>query len=237
MGEKMPLPSSIDRLPTEAREALDGWLRDPAITQIEAAERVNALLEKSGQSELRVSQDAVGRYRRRLREDDEKLRQSRVIGEVLADKFGSAAAGQVGHLVTSMTLPSRSLLRFYNKRGTAEQWIKEGKQATCWSRLSCHRFRANEVRLQLAVLADNLGNLWRRLGLRQRIKNWSLTSWQQRLMKTGGRLIKRARYDWLLLAEGHLNRRLFGEILGQIRAVAVPGGSSASRGAAGIGSC
>ena len=68
-------------------------------------------------------------------------------------------------IVTNLTLPSRSVVRFYNKRGTAEQWIKEGKQATHWTRLSCHRFRANEVRLQLSVLACNLGNLWRRLGL------------------------------------------------------------------------
>ena len=50
---------------------------------------------------------------------------------------------RVGFIVTSMALPSRSLVRFYNKRGTAEQWIKEGKQATHWTRLSCHRFRAN----------------------------------------------------------------------------------------------
>ena len=56
-----------------------------------------------------------------------------------------------------MTLPSRSVVRFYNKRGTAEQWIKEGKQATHWTRLSCHRFRANEVRLQLSVLATTSG--------------------------------------------------------------------------------
>ena len=81
-------------------------------------------------------------------------------------------------------------MRFYNKRGTVEQWIKEGKQATHWTRLSCHRFRANEVRLQLSVLAYNLGNLWRRLGLPNRIKSWSLASLQHRLMKTGGRLVK-----------------------------------------------
>ena len=60
---------------------------------------------------------------------------------------------RVGFIVTSMSLPSRSVVRFYNKRGTAEQWIKEGKQATHWTRLSCHRFRVNEVRLQLSVLA------------------------------------------------------------------------------------
>ena len=131
---------------------------------------------------------------------------------------------RVGFIVTNMSLPSRSVVRFYNKRGTAEQWIKEGKQATHWTRLSCHRFRANEVRLQLSVLAYNLGNLWRRLGLPPRIKSWSLTSLQQRLVKTGGRLIKHARYYWLLFAEGHLNRRLFGDMLRRIWALPVPGG-------------
>ena len=119
---------------------------------------------------------------------------------------------------------SRSVVRFYNKRGTAEQWIKEGKQATHWTRLSCHRFRANEVRLQLSVLAYNLGNLWRRLVLPPRIKRWSLTSLQQRLVKTGGRLVKHARYYWLLLAEGHLTRRLFGDMLRRIWALPVPAG-------------
>ncbi len=130
----------------------------------------------------------------------------------------------VGFMVTNMSLPSRSLVRFYNRRGTAEQWIKEGKQAASWTRLSCHRFRSNEVRLQLAVLAYNLGNLWRRLGLSNRIKSWSLTSLQHRLMKTGGRLVKHARYHWLLLAEGHLNRKLFGEMLNRLASLPAPGG-------------
>jgi len=123
-----------------------------------------------------------------------------------------------------MTLPSRSVVRFYNKRGTAEQWIKEGKQATHWTRLSCHRFRANEVRLQLSVLAYNLGNLCRRVALPRRIASWSVTSLQQRLVKTGGRIVKHARYYWLLLAEGHLHRRLFGDILRRIWALPVLAG-------------
>ena len=131
---------------------------------------------------------------------------------------------RVGFIVTNMTRPSRSVVRFYNKRGTAEQWIKEGKQAAHWTRLSCHRFRANEVRLQLSVLAYNLGNLWRRLVLPTRIGHWSLTSLQQRLVKTGGRLVKHARYYWLLLAESHLTRRLFGSMLQRIWALPVPTG-------------
>jgi len=107
---------------------------------------------------------------------------------------------RVSFIVTNHTASNRAVVRFYNKRGTAEQWIKEGKQAAAMTRLSCHRFRANEVRLWLSVLAYNLGNLWRRLALPKAISNWSLTSLQQRLVKTGGRLIKHARYYWLLLA-------------------------------------
>ena len=77
--------------------------------------------------------------------------------------------------LTNLEMPSRAVVRFYNKRGTAEQWIKEGKQAVKMTRLSCHRFRSNEVRLALSLLASNLGNLWRRLALPKRIENWSLT--------------------------------------------------------------
>ena len=127
-------------------------------------------------------------------------------------------------IVTNLTLPSRAVVRFYNERGTAEQWIKEGKQAVKMTRLSCHRFRSNEVRLWLSVIAYNLENLWRRLVLPQRIGNWSLTSLQQRLVKSGGRLVKHARYYWLMLAESHLTRRLFGAMVGRIEALALPAG-------------
>jgi len=131
---------------------------------------------------------------------------------------------RVGFIVTNLEADSRAVVRFYNRRGTAEQWIREGKQAVKMTRLSCHRFRSNEVRLWLSVIAYNLGNLWRRLVLPARIDKWSLTSLQQRIVKTGGRLVKHARYYWLLLAEGHLTRRLFGAIVRRMEALSVPGG-------------
>jgi len=90
--------------------------------------------------------------------------------------------------------------------------------------LSCHRLRANEARIQLSLLAYNLGNLWRRRVLSKRVDAWSLTSLQQRLVKKGGRLIKHARYSWLQLAESHLTRRLFGEMLRRIWALPMPSG-------------
>jgi hypothetical protein len=127
---------------------------------------------------------------------------------------------RVGFIITTLTGTNRAVVRFYNQRGTAEQWIKEGKTATHWTRLSCHRFRTNEVRLLLGVIAYNLGNLLRRLLLPVAIQDWSLTSLQQRLLKTGGRLIRHARYFTLQLAENYLTRTLFRQILARIERLA-----------------
>jgi hypothetical protein len=63
---------------------------------------------------------------------------------------------RVGFIVTNVEAPSRAVVRFYNKRGTAEQWIKEGKQAVKMTRLSCHRFRSNQVRLGFAPVGHRL---------------------------------------------------------------------------------
>ena len=140
-------------------------------------------------------------------------RPRRVIAKVehhLAELFP-----RVGFIVTTLTGTNRAVVHFYNGRGTAEQWIKEGKAATHWTGLSCHRFRAHEVRLLLGV-AYKLGNLLRRLTLPLAIQNWSLTSLQQRVFKTGGRLIRHARYFTLQLAESYLTGPLFRLILGRI---------------------
>ncbi len=124
---------------------------------------------------------------------------------------------RVGFIVTTLTGTNRAVVRLYNQRGTAEQWIKEGKEATHWT-----RFRANEVRLLmlLGVIAYNLGNLLRRLVLPVAIQSWSLTSLQQRLFKTGARLIRHARYFILQLAENYLTRSLFRQILQRIERLA-----------------
>src|SRR5271163_2040154 len=65
---------------------------------------------------------------------------------------------RVGFIVTNMSRPAENVVAFYNKRGTCEQWIKEGKGAIKWTRLSCRSFAANAARLQLHALAYNLGN-------------------------------------------------------------------------------
>jgi hypothetical protein len=96
------------------------------------------------------------------------------------------------------------------------------------TRLSCHRLCANGSAAVAKRSTYNLGNLWRRRALPKAIYNWSLTSLQQRLVKTGGRLIRHARYYWLLLAESHLTRRLFGGMLERIAALPSPAGGKTS---------
>ena len=92
----------------------------------------------------------------------------------------------------NLSYPNIGIVRFYNGRGTAEQWIKEGKYALNWTRLSCHSSWPIRFRLELFVLAYNLGNFMRRLALPEAMKHWSLTSLQTRMIKTGGRLVRHA---------------------------------------------
>ena len=104
-------------------------------------------------------------------------------------------------------------------RGTAEQWIKEGKYALNWTRLSCHRFVANRVRLSLFILAYNLGNFLRRLCLPKAVKHWSLRSVQVKLIKMGGRLVRHSRRLIFQLSEVSVPRRLFRGSVGSHRPV------------------
>ena len=131
---------------------------------------------------------------------------------------------RVGFIVTNLSLPSRAVVRFYNKRGTAEQWIKEGKQATHWTRLSCQPAPGQPSALAVERTGLQPGESVAGAGAPKRIDHRSLTSLQQRQVKTCGRLVKHARYYWLLLAEGHLTRRVFGAILRRIWALLGPAG-------------
>ncbi len=110
-------------------------------------------------------------------------------------------------------LPAERVTRFYNGRGTAEQYIKEGKHAINWTHLSCHSFRNNAVRLQLHALAYNLGNFLRTLALPQEVEHRSLTTLRERLVKIGAKVVRHGRYVTFQLAEVAIPRGVFAEIL------------------------
>jgi len=119
----------------------------------------------------------------------------------------------VGFIVTNLTRPARRVVAFYNMRGTCEQWIKEGKGAIKWTRLSCRTFAANAVLLQLHALAYNLGNFLRTLATPEPIKDWSLTSLKEKLIKIGAKIISHGRYVAFQMAEVAIPRHLFANIL------------------------
>jgi len=120
---------------------------------------------------------------------------------------------RVGFIVTNMSRPAENVVAFYNQRGTCEQWIKEGKGAIKWTRLSCRSFAANSVRLQLHALAYNLGNFLRTLATPEPIKHWSLTSLKEKLIKIGAKVVSHGRYVAFQMAEVAVPRMLFAEIL------------------------
>ncbi len=124
---------------------------------------------------------------------------------------------RVGFIVTNLRRWSKRVVKFYNGRGTAKQWIKEGKNAVTWTRLSCHDFKDNQVRLQLFVLAYNLGNFLRRLALPEEVRQWSLATLREKLIKIGAKVVRHARYVTFQMAEVAVPRGLFAAILSRIR--------------------
>ncbi len=106
-------------------------------------------------------------------------------------------------------------MTFYNQRGKAEQYIKEGKNAIKWTRLSCRKCRDNEVRLQLHALY-NLANFMRTLALPKEVEHWSLTTLRQKLVKIGAKVVRHGRYVTFQLAEVAVPRGLFEKILSLI---------------------
>ncbi len=116
------------------------------------------------------------------------------------------------HLVTNLRRRSWQVVKFYNGRATAEQWIKEGKNAVKWTLLSCHDFVDNQVRLQLFALAYNLGNFLRRLALPRSVKHWSLTTLREKLIKIGAKVVTHSPYVNFQKAELAARRKLFPEI-------------------------
>jgi Transposase DDE domain group 1 len=120
---------------------------------------------------------------------------------------------RVGFIVTNLSRLAERVVAFYNKRGTCEQWIKEGKGEIKWTRLSCRTFAANAVRLQLHALAYNLGNFLRTLATPEPIKDWSLTSLKEKLIKIGAKVVSHRRYVAFQMAEVAIPWQMFQEIL------------------------
>ena len=129
---------------------------------------------------------------------------------------------RIGFIVTNLKRPAKAVVRFYNQRGTAEQWIKEGKNAVKWTRLSCHDFVDNQVRLQLFVLAYNLGNFLRQAVLPRSVQHWTLTTLWEKLIKIGAKVVRHSKKVVFQMAEVTVPRELFWSILQAIHRLRLP---------------
>jgi Transposase DDE domain group 1 len=175
----------------------DAGFANPDIYEFLEAERIKYAIRLPAN---RILQERIGHLLTRPR-------QGRHLGELYP---------RVGFTVTNMSRPAERVVAFYNKRGTCEQWIKEGKGAIKWTRLSCRTFAANAVRLQLHALAYNLGNFLRTLATPEPIKDWSLRTLKEKLIKIGAKVISHGRYVAFQMAEVAIPRNLFADILRMI---------------------
>jgi Transposase DDE domain group 1 len=128
---------------------------------------------------------------------------------------------RVGFIVTNLAWRSKRVVGFYNGRGTAEQWIKEGKNAVKWTKLSCRTFKDNQARLQLFALAYNLANFLRRLAVPKSVSHWTLTTLREKLVKIGAKVTRHSKYVTFQLAEVAVPRQLFAAILHRIGRLAM----------------
>jgi hypothetical protein len=108
---------------------------------------------------------------------------------------------RVGFIVTNMTSSPQSVVHFYNRRGTCEQWIKEGKLALIWTRLSC------PVLLQPGAPCPV------RAGV---VSHWSLSSIQLKLIKIGAKIVSHSRRTVFQMAEVAVPEKLFRSMLSRI---------------------
>ena len=128
----------------------------------------------------------------------------------------------VGFIVSNLARSAEGIVAFYNQRGTCEQYIKEGKNAIKWTRLSCRTFAANAVRLQLHALAYNLANFMRTLAMPKTADPWSLTRLREKLVKIGAKVVSHGRYVTFQMAEVAVPREMFADILALIARLRAP---------------
>lgn len=123
-------------------------------------------------------------------------------------------------MVTGLSGAAEKVARLYSRRGLCEQPVEEGEYALSWTRLSCTRYMAHQVRLALFGSAHNLGDFLRRLAPPREISRWSLSSVHLKLIKMGVKVINRSRRTVFRMAEAAVPGGLFAGVLSRIRSLA-----------------
>jgi hypothetical protein len=123
---------------------------------------------------------------------------------------------RVGFIVTNMARPPENVVALYNKQGTCQRRIKEGKGAVGRTRFLCRAFAVNVVCLQLYALAYNLGNFLRALATPEPMKDWPPTSLKEKLITISAKVVSHRRYVAFRMAEAAISGNFFADILRMI---------------------
>jgi hypothetical protein len=115
----------------------------------------------------------------------------------------------VRFVVTNRAGRARDIFAWYNDRGAAERYIDELKNGFAFDRLSCSRYRANALRVQLHAIAYALVHLFRQRLRDTALATATVTTLRLKLFKVAARVERTARRLWFHLSSSWPHRELF----------------------------
>jgi hypothetical protein len=120
-------------------------------------------------------------------------------------------------IVTNMDSSPEELIRFYCKRGSMENFIKESKNGFDFAAVSSSSKIVNANRLQVHAFAYNLFNWFRRLALAINMRKQRIDTIRLKLLKIAARVVKSARYKYFKLCSSCPYKKEFYETLENIQ--------------------
>ena len=122
-------------------------------------------------------------------------------------------------IVTNLSYRPKNIVKFYQNRGTMENFIKEGKNGFAFDQLSSPDFYTNATKLQIALLAYNFANWFRRLCLPKSMNKSTIATVRIKLIKIAGKVINTARYTTFKLCSSCLYKKHFWFALKKIQGI------------------
>ena len=120
-------------------------------------------------------------------------------------------------IVTNMDSSPEDVIRFYCKRGTMENFIKESKNGFDFAAVSSSSKIVNANRLQVHALAYNIFNWFKRLALSAKMRKQQINTIRLKLLKIAAKVVHSARYTVFKLCSSCPYKDEFYETLENIR--------------------
>lgn len=124
---------------------------------------------------------------------------------------------QFTFIVTNMSLSPKNITKLYFNRGTMENYIKEGKLGFAFGKMTSTEFERNACKLQIAIIAYNLHNGFKRLCLPDTMNTKLIDTVRLQLIKIAGKIVRSGRYLTFKLSSHSLYKKEFMEALHRIQ--------------------